>query len=132
MAPAAAHLSLGVSPFEMGEPLSDPVMLDIPDPEIKDDRIVGQVLWADHFGNLITNISEKMLLPFRSGPGLRIFIGTHKISGIKRNYTQSPPDHLLGLIGSGGYLEIACNLGRAADRIGFKAGGDLKVEVLAN
>ncbi len=63
LAPAAAHLSLGVSPFEMGEPLSDPVMLDIPDPEIKNDRIMGQVLWADHFGNLITNIIHR-----RSGP----------------------------------------------------------------
>ncbi len=73
-----------------------------------------------------------MILPFRSGPELRIFIGTQEISGIQRSYAQSPPGHLLALIGSGGYLEIACNMGRAADKIGFKAGEDLKVEVLVD
>lgn len=133
LAPAAAHLSLGISPFKMGKALSDPVLLDIPEPEIEKNRFIrGQVLWADHFGNLMTNISEKMLLPFRSGPGLRIFIGTHKILGIQQSYIQSQPGGLLALIGSAGYLEIACNLDRADDLIGFKAGGNLKVEVLIN
>jgi S-adenosyl-L-methionine hydrolase (adenosine-forming) len=130
LAPAAAHLSLGLSPFEIGRPLSDPVLLNIPDPEIKNNRIVGQVLWADHFGNLITNISQKMLLAFRSGLELRILIRNSELSGIHGNYAQSQPGHLLALIGSGGYLEIACNFGRAADMIGFRTGEDLKVEVI--
>jgi hypothetical protein len=130
LAPVAAHLSLGLSLMEMGEAFSDPVLLPIPEPEIKKNGIIGQVLWTDHFGNLITNISEKMLLPFRSAPGLRIFIGTHEISGIHQSYRESQPGRLLALIGSGGYLEIACNLGRAEDLIGFKAGGDLKIEVV--
>jgi S-adenosylmethionine hydrolase len=130
LAPAAAHLSLGLSLFEMGEIFSDPVLLDIPEPEIENNRITGQVIRADHFGNLITNISEKMLLPYRPGPGLRIFIGIREISGIHQSYIQSQPGRLLALIGSGGYLEIACNLGRADDLIGFKAGEGLKVEVV--
>jgi S-adenosyl-L-methionine hydrolase (adenosine-forming) len=130
LAPAAAHLSLGVSPFEIGKPLSDPVLLDIPEPEIRNDHIIGQVLWVDHFGNLITNINQEILLPFNPGPGLKIFIGTHIISGIHQNYVQSPKNRLLALIGSGGYLEIACNLGRAADLIGFKPGEGLIVEVV--
>ncbi len=132
LAPAAAHLSLGVSPFEIGKPLSDPLILDIPDPEIKNNHIVGRVLWADHFGNLITNISQKMLLTIRPGSELRIFIGPYEISKIQQNYTQSPKAHLLALIGSSGYLEIACSLGRASDLIDFKAGEGLKVEVVAS
>jgi S-adenosyl-L-methionine hydrolase (adenosine-forming) len=129
LAPVAAHLSRGVAPSEIGEPLTSPVILDIPAPESKDDRLLGQVLWADHFGNLITNISQQLVLSFHPGPGLRIFIGTHIISGIHRSYAQSPPDRLLALINSGGYLEIASNLGRAADLLGFKAGEVMKVEV---
>jgi S-adenosyl-L-methionine hydrolase (adenosine-forming) len=129
LAPAAAHLSLGISPDKIGEPLSDPVVLNIPQPEIINNRIVGLVLWSDHFGNLITNISQEILLPFNPGPGLKIFIGTHVISGIHQNYAQRPKNRLLALIGSGGYLEIACNLGRAADLIGFEAGAGLKIEV---
>jgi S-adenosylmethionine hydrolase len=132
LAPVAAHLSLGLSPLEMGEVISDPVLLEIPEAEVKKNRILGQVLWADHFGNLITNISEKILHPYRSDPGLRIFVGTHEISGIHQSYPQGRPGRLLALIGSGGYLEIACNLGRAEDLIGFTAGGDLKVEVRTN
>jgi S-adenosylmethionine hydrolase len=131
LAPAAAHLSLGISPSQIGKALSDPVLLDIPEPEIIDNRIRGQVLWADHFGNLITNISQKMLPPSGPGPGLRIFIGSHEIAGIRPSYVDSEPGRLLALIGSGGYLEIACNLGRAADRIGYRSGEDLKVEVVS-
>ena len=59
MAPAAAHLSLGIRLEEMGPPVSDPVLFSLPEPEIKKNRIIGQVLWADHFGNLITNISSE-------------------------------------------------------------------------
>jgi S-adenosylmethionine hydrolase len=129
-APAAAHLSLGLSPLEMGKPISDPIRLDLPEPEIINNRILGQILWADHFGNLITNINEKMLSPFGAGRELRIFVGPHEIIGIRRSYALGQPGQLLALVGSSGYLEIACNLGRAADRIGFKAGEDLKVEVL--
>jgi S-adenosyl-L-methionine hydrolase (adenosine-forming) len=129
-APAAAHLSLGVPLSEMGEPLSDPVLLEIPEPQIINNRIVGQVLWVDHFGNLITNINQKMLSTSKTGPGVRIFIGTHKISGLLRTYAQAPPGGLLALIGSMGNLEIACNLGRAADLIGYNAQDDLKVEVV--
>lgn len=130
MAPAAAHLSLGVSPFEMGKPISDPVRLDIPDPEITNGRIMGQILWADHFGNLISNISERMLSPFHSNQEFRIIIGSYEISGMQRSYSQGRPGDLLALIGSSGYLEIACNLGRAVEKIGFKAGEILKVEVV--
>jgi S-adenosyl-L-methionine hydrolase (adenosine-forming) len=130
LAPAAAHISRGVSPLEIGEPLSDPVLLDIPEPEIQYNRIRGQVLWMDHFGNLITNICEKTLLPFKPGSGFRVFIESHEIAGIHRSYVQGQPGRLLALIGSGGYLEIACNLGRAADMIGFSPGREIKVEVL--
>ena len=49
MAPAAAHLSLGVSPWEMGEAFSDPLLLEIPEPEVKSNGIIGQVLLGRSF-----------------------------------------------------------------------------------
>jgi S-adenosylmethionine hydrolase len=48
----------------MGEPISDPLLLPIPEPEQMADKIIGQVLWTDHFGNLITNIRQEQLRPF--------------------------------------------------------------------
>lgn len=131
LAPIAAHLSLGVSIYEMGVKIPDPLLLNIPEPEIKNNRLIGQVLWSDHFGNLITNISQKMLTPFLSSSGLNIRLGSNTITEIHQIYSQGRPDQLMALIGSSGYLEIACNLGNAAKKVGFRSDKGLKVEVVS-
>src|SRR5262245_3251107 len=56
LAPVAAHLSLGEDPRNLGLPLDDWVRLEIPSPIIKHDQLAGEVIFIDHFGNLITNI----------------------------------------------------------------------------
>ena len=114
MAPAAAHLSLGIRLEEMGPPVSDPVLLPLPESEIKKNRLIGRVLWADHFGNLITNISREALLPFLSGSAFKMMIGSQTITALLQSYSQGRAGALMALIGSSGYLEIACNLGSAA------------------
>jgi S-adenosylmethionine hydrolase len=130
LAPIAAHLSLGISLEEMGPPAGDPVTLSLPEAEIKKNKIIGQVLWADHFGNLITNISRKMLLPFLSGPSLKIIVKSHTITELSQTYSQGRPGVLLALIGSSDYLEIACNLGNAAQKVGYLSGKEMRVTVV--
>ena len=130
MAPAAAHLSLGIRLEEMGPPVSDPVLLPLPEPEIKKNRLIGRVLWADHFGNLITNISREALLPFLSGSAFKMMIGSQTITALLQTYSQGRAGALMALIGSSGYLEIACNLGNAAEMVGFEPGKEMKVRVI--
>jgi S-adenosylmethionine hydrolase len=132
LAPIAAHLSLGVSINEMGETISDPFLLNIPEPEIKDNRLIGQVLWMDHFGNLITNISRETLLPFLSGLRVNIIVGLNTIAELHQTYSQGCPSQIIALIGSSGYLEIACNLGKASEKVGFQSDKGLKVEVFSS
>ena len=120
LAPVAAHLSLGVSLKDMGEAISDSVLLPIPETVITKDKITGQVLWADHFGNLITNIRPEWLHPFFSSPSLKIKIGNKTISEIHQTYSQGKTGRLLALIGSSGYLEIASNQASAAKILGFR------------
>lgn len=56
-APVAAHLSRGVPPEEFGPVAADPIRLDFPRVEFEgDDAIAGEVIYVDHYGNLITNI----------------------------------------------------------------------------
>jgi S-adenosyl-L-methionine hydrolase (adenosine-forming) len=129
LAPVAAHLSLGVPPEQMGPSIFNPVLLPFPEPEIKEKELVGQVLWADHFGNLITNINQEALIPFLSGPAFTVSIGSETIPEIFQTYSQGLPDRLIALIGSSGYLEIACNLGRAAEKVGFQPTRKLNVRV---
>lgn len=129
LAPVAAHLSLGTSLEEMGPPVSDPVLLPLPGPEIKKTKLIGQVLWADHFGNLITNLNQKVLHPFLSGTPLKIVIKSHTITELSQTYSQGRPGALMALIGSSDYLEIACNLGSAAQKVGYQSGKELIVTV---
>ncbi len=129
LAPVAAHLSLGVPLEEMGPAIFDPVVLPFPEPEIKEKELVGRVLWADHFGNLITNINQAALLPFSSSPSFSIVIGSDTIPEILPTYSRGRPGRLIALIGSSGYLEIACNLDRAAEKVGFQPTRELKVLV---
>lgn len=127
LAPAAAHLSLGIPLEDLGVPVSDPVCLSFPEPEIKESRISGQVLWADHFGNLITNIHQKCLLPFLSSTTLEIVIGSETIPEILQTYAQGRPGRLMALIGSSGYLEIACNQGNAARLVEYTPDQGLRI-----
>jgi S-adenosyl-L-methionine hydrolase (adenosine-forming) len=132
MAPVAAHLSLGLPLAEMGSPINNPVLLSVPDLHFTEKTLVGQVLWADHFGNLTTNIHQSNISLFSPKGGLKILVGTKTITGIKQNYAQGRPGRLMALFGSSGYLEIACNLGNAAEKLGYALGKVLKVKVICS
>src|SRR5439155_17058133 len=56
LAPVAAHLSRGLDPRALGSRASKWVRLDLPRPWRGEDGLHGEVIFVDHFGNLITNI----------------------------------------------------------------------------
>jgi S-adenosylmethionine hydrolase len=58
-APAAAWLLRGVELNALGRPVHDPVLLDLPRPEVRDDELHGRIVQEDRFGNLITNIDRR-------------------------------------------------------------------------
>ena len=125
-APAAAHLSLGVNPFSMGEKIDNTTHLASPLPHENNSDLVGEIIWVDHFGNLITNITREHLSPFLSSKGLIIKIGSLILKKISTTYNDVPKSQPLALIGSSNTLEIAVNMGNAQNdlcekcRIGTK------------
>ncbi len=64
-APAAGWLAKGIELTAMGRPVSQWHVLDVPEPEVGDQRLAGQVLRVDRFGNLVTNIDRKRFELFR-------------------------------------------------------------------
>ena len=60
-APVAAHFACGVPPEEFGPGRQEIVMLPWPEVEEGPAYVKGAVIYVDHFGNLITNISEEKL-----------------------------------------------------------------------
>src|SRR5256885_5508754 len=58
-APAAAWLAKGVELSALGRPAGSLHSLELPRPHLDGDRLVGEVVRVDRFGNLVTNIDRK-------------------------------------------------------------------------
>ena len=113
-APAAAHLSAGVSPEAFGEPASGLVSLALPEPVTSGSGcITGEIIHIDRFGNLITNVSRPLVEKTAGGGPLRAEIGSRTITEILPSYAMADTGQLFCLFGSGGYLEIAVRNGSA-------------------
>jgi S-adenosylmethionine hydrolase len=117
MAPVAAQLSLGMEPNRLGQPLAELVELDWPQPRIESNSIIGEVIWVDGFGNLISNISAGMLAAIPDQGAATIEVASHTIRGIDRTYGDRPAKTLLALAGSSGYLEVSVAGGSAAAKL---------------
>ncbi|MBI5070811.1 MAG: SAM-dependent chlorinase/fluorinase [Deltaproteobacteria bacterium] len=116
-APVAAWLAGGGLPERLGPPVEDPVRLPWPEPVAGPDRLAGEVLAADPFGNLLTSI-RACHLP--SGP-LLVEAGGMHIRTV-RTYGEAAPAELVALLGSSGRLELSIREGSAAARLGAGRG----------
>jgi S-adenosylmethionine hydrolase len=121
-APAAAHLSLGV-PLEALGPAVRKVRVLPPFRARRrpDGTLEGRVLHVDHFGNLITDIRADDLPTGQ----IEVSIGGQRIEGLARTYEEEPD--LKALVGSAGYLEVACRGGSAAYGLGVDVGAGVVV-----
>jgi S-adenosylmethionine hydrolase len=125
-APVAANLSLGLDPRELGPIVNDWVRLDRPAPRHHDKGIVGEVLYADHFGNLITNIpGETLTLDDRPK---RVNIDGIEVHQIVRTYADAAPGTLVALVSSNEWLEIAIAQGNAAQQLGASLGSPVTLD----
>jgi len=122
-APAAAHLSLGISPSELGEPVHSLTRLAVPVAEWQGNALAGYVLHIDRFGNVVTNITEALLGHERQA--LAIEIGGRRVEGLSATYAAR--EGLSALIGSHGNLEIVVKNGSAAQLLGVKVGDELQI-----
>lgn len=107
-APVAAHISLGVDISNIGKKVNSPVLLDIKKPRVNDNEIVGEVVYIDSFGNLVTNIDSCMIENFKE-----ILVDKNVIDTVANSYQDVDKGKLLAIIGSSGLLEISVNQGSA-------------------
>ena len=98
MAPVAAHLSLGIDPALLGPPHDHLRQLDWPGAEKVANRITGEVVAVDSFGNLITNITREMLTDVPTDETVSVRCEEHETHSIFTTYADQPPMTLLALI----------------------------------
>jgi len=83
----------------------------------------GQVLYVDHYGNILTNIPGSELGKLKVGQLLSISVKGKSISlPFLKTYSEAPADRPFALINSDGEFEIAINQGNAARELGIKPG----------
>ncbi|MGQ9522072.1 MAG: SAM hydrolase/SAM-dependent halogenase family protein [Anaerolineae bacterium] len=137
-APAAAFLAAGVPLEKLGPRVEGLVWLPPPRLEIGDLTAEGEILYADHFGNLVTSIGylewgeDALALAPAFGPqgdGRRfsagaasVLVGNAELHGIRRTYGEAAMGEPLALVGSNGFLEIAVRQGSAAAALGAGPG----------
>jgi S-adenosyl-L-methionine hydrolase (adenosine-forming) len=127
-APIAAHLSLGTPLDALGPPLADPVFLPLPEAVFTADKVRGEIIHVDHFGNLVSNIRWAALVEWLAGRGFRLHIGSRTLTRLRRTYADAAPGEALALEGSHAYLEIACNQASASARLEVGVGAALFLE----
>jgi len=121
-APAAAHLARGVKLDYLGPPLERLEELELPEPRLTRAGLVGEVVWIDRFGNLVTNLPAER---FKEGAAVRL--GRRWIGKVMTTYASVKPGELTAVIGSSGTLEIAVRDGDAHSATGASIGAPVLV-----
>jgi S-adenosylmethionine hydrolase len=129
-APVAAWLTKSWQTSSFGEPITDFVRFGIPKAKRRGNTVQGTVLHADHFGNLITNITAADLPELAAGEGkLTISVGNGQVTKVVETFAQGAAGEVVGLMGSSGYLEISVNKGNASRTLGAGRGAEVTVEL---
>ena len=131
-APVAAHLSQNVNMEELGPAVSLPEIQQLGQAreEQMPELLLGQVVWVDHFGNLVTTISKAGLEIFahhRPLSALSVQVEDRDRLIIADTYSRVDRGALVALIGSRDFLEISVNMGNAQEAL--KAGPGARITV---
>ncbi len=126
-APAAAWLGKGIQLPALGRNLAAIQRLDVPQPEINDQEMIGAVLRVDRFGNLVTNIDRKSFEKFSSGASVHINAAGTPVKRLVATYAEIQNGEVCALFGSTDHLELAANAGSAADALGLRRGAPVRI-----
>jgi S-adenosylmethionine hydrolase len=121
MAKTIQKLHAGEALQNIGNP--DATYLDrIPlRPLLGDNWMEGQILFIDHFENIVVNITHDQFEEQRRGRSFKIiFKRDEVINTISETYANVKEGEKLALFNSAGYLEIAINKGNAAGLFGLQ------------
>ena len=128
-APIAAHLSLGVSAKELGKELRKFIRLDGLEPKILEGMIKAKVVYVDHFGNLVSNISKDLFSKVVADRSFRITVGGRIIQRLSLSYTDARDGEVLALFGSSQWLEISKKNGNCQRELKVRKGTALDVHI---
>jgi S-adenosylmethionine hydrolase len=134
--PAAAHLARGVSLDDLGPPI-DPqalVRIDVPKPEVGQNRIRATVLYVDRFGNTQLNLTREHLEQAQVLPGVRVELELaleRYYAVAARTFADARPGELILYEDAYRNISIAISGGSAAELFGVGAGQEVRINLRA-
>ena len=123
MAPVAGMIATGTSIDAIGQPIPDPLLLDLF--PATTGSSMAHIIHIDAFGNATTNMDASAL---QSPEQLQFLIAERSLGRLRKTYWDAPPGEPLALIGSSGLLEIAVRDGSASDQLNLHVGDIVTIE----
>jgi S-adenosylmethionine hydrolase len=127
IAPVAAYLAQDSIFANVGKLISDPVKFLTPNPVKTKDTFYGEVIYIDHFGNIVTNFTKALLVDHTV---TQISLKDATLSAIVPTYSAAEKGALLATFGSSGFLEISKNCASAQEGIQAALGDKVAIKVV--
>ena len=133
-APVAAHLSKGTDILRFGRKvrLEDVLRFETSAPFVSaKDELVGKVISIDHFGNIVTNISQEVFERFideTRWTKIVVRLGRFKLQGVSNSYERVKVGSPVAIFGSRNLLELSLNQGDARSYFKARIGQAVKVK----
>src|SRR5205823_4861962 len=106
----------------LGVPIGQPHQAPLPVPRTEGTAVVGEVIYVDRFGTLISNIG-----PARIKAGARIYVAGKEVGTLRRTFADASRGAPVAFVGSGETVEIAVRDGRAAEQLKVGVGAEIRV-----
>ena len=116
----ACHLARGGKLGVVSKPFNGLKEIKELEPRIANEgkTIIGNVIYIDNYGNVITNITKALFEAYRNGRPFELIARRQKIKSIHKSYSsfinydlpenqRNGPSDLLAIFNSSGYIEIA-------------------------
>jgi S-adenosyl-L-methionine hydrolase (adenosine-forming) len=118
-AEVAARLASGEKAEKLGNRITDPFKINESVPLLKKNKIIGEIIYIDKFGNLISNIKKEQI----PAENIEIKIKDMKIRNLSKRYSDGSENKPIALINDGfETLEICLNRGNAASFLNSRIG----------
>jgi S-adenosylmethionine hydrolase len=124
-APAAAALAGGATLAKLGDAFTAmPARLVYAEPHYEGKSVVGEVVYVDRFGSLVTNLTPELVPPYAI-----LEVEGLEVGALRTTFGDVPTGGLVAYLGSGGQVEIAVRDGSAARRLGMGVGGRVRARL---
>ncbi len=135
----ACHLARGGKMEVVSQPFNGLKEVKLIAPRVSNNggTIVGNVIYIDHYGNVVTSITKTLFEAYRNGRRFEVMARSHKLTAIFNTYSElidfelpknqrKGPSDFLALFNSAGHLELSIfksdlkTVGGASSLIGLK------------